>query len=389
MSKTPTTPTSTSAQSHSAATDTSLAPLTWDDLDHSPPPGTTLRRVLADVGMSQRDLARRAGLTPKHVNQLMAGTVPLSADVAERLHRVTGVPALLWNRLEADHRTVITRAQQAAQLSTEHAWLHEMPVNELVQRGELPPTPNDAASRTMQLLTYFGVATPAAWRELWLQPNAALRQSTAFEANHAAVATWIRAGQLKAHKEAAKPFDRTALEALLPQLRSASRAESPEKALTLARDLLADVGVTLLFVREFAKSRLNGATTWYAPGAPVIMLSGRGKKFDIIYFTLLHEIGHLLRHGAKETFINDEKPVGRIDPREVEADQFARDTLIPADAANHMSTLAEPDEVVAFAKRHDIHEAIVAGRLCRDFGWRYPRVADLRPSVDIDKLFKP
>ena len=35
--------------------------------------------------MSQRDFARRTGLSPKHVNKLLHGLVPLSADVAVRL----------------------------------------------------------------------------------------------------------------------------------------------------------------------------------------------------------------------------------------------------------------------------------------------------------------
>ena len=62
------------------------------DTDYAVPPGETLRELLEERGMSQRELARRTGLSLKHVNKLLHGLVPLSADVALRLERVTGTP---------------------------------------------------------------------------------------------------------------------------------------------------------------------------------------------------------------------------------------------------------------------------------------------------------
>jgi HTH-type transcriptional regulator/antitoxin HigA len=75
------------------------------DTDYAVAPGETLQELLEERGMSQRELTRRAGLSPKHVNKLLHGLVPLSKDVALRLERVTGTPARLWNRLEANYRS--------------------------------------------------------------------------------------------------------------------------------------------------------------------------------------------------------------------------------------------------------------------------------------------
>lgn len=360
----------------------------WESPDHAPAPGATLRRVLGMQGMSQRDLARRTGLTPKHVNQLLSGTVPLSAEVAERLSPVTGVPTRTWNRLEADHRTVQTRAQRQRDLEAEHTWVEALPVKELVKRGELPPKPVDLSSRAQQLLAYFGVASPAAWREMWLRPNAALRQSMAFEANQGAVATWIRLGENKARAIPVGPFDPAGLRDLVPDLRALTRLD-PEKALPQAHDALAQVGVTLIFQREFAGSRLNGATGWVGPGRPFILLSGRGKRADIILFTLFHEIGHLLRHGRKETFVTDDEPTGEhADPRENEADDFARKTLLPPPFEEELASVTTPQQVRDLADRAGIAASIVAGRLCRDYPstWAYQKANKLRPSIDIESL---
>ena len=84
--------------------------------DYAVPPGETIRELLDDLGMSQRQLSSRLGLTPKHVNQLIQGLVPLSPDVAARLELVTGMPARLWNRLEADYQTTRTRLRVRSDL---------------------------------------------------------------------------------------------------------------------------------------------------------------------------------------------------------------------------------------------------------------------------------
>ncbi|GAA2095726.1 HigA family addiction module antitoxin [Actinomadura alba] len=77
--------------------------------DYAVPPGETIREFLDELGMTQRQLAARLALSLKHVNQLIQGLVPLSPEVAARLELVTGMPARLWNRLEADYQTAQVR----------------------------------------------------------------------------------------------------------------------------------------------------------------------------------------------------------------------------------------------------------------------------------------
>jgi len=54
-------------------------------------------------------------------------------------------------------------------------------------------------------------------------------------------------------------------------------------------------------------------------------------------FTIAHELGHLLLHGDEEVYIDEKRTLGRrdeissqaIDPREIEANQFAAEVLMP------------------------------------------------------------
>ncbi|HEY5989467.1 MAG TPA: helix-turn-helix domain-containing protein [Streptosporangiaceae bacterium] len=111
------------------------------DTDYAVPPGETLRELHEEQGLTQRDLARRADLSPKHVNRLLQGLVPLSADVAQRLERVTSTLAQIWNRLEANYRSDLERQRTQRDLAEYGAWLRDLPVRALVQRGILPASP--------------------------------------------------------------------------------------------------------------------------------------------------------------------------------------------------------------------------------------------------------
>ncbi|MGO7983519.1 hypothetical protein ACC691_37360, partial [Rhizobium johnstonii] len=60
--------------------------------------------------------------------------------------------------------------------------------------------------------------------------------------------------------------------------------------------LFASVGVRLVYVEAFPGSKMNGASFLLDedPNRQVIALSGRGKRLDIVLFTLLHEVAHLI-----------------------------------------------------------------------------------------------
>jgi HTH-type transcriptional regulator/antitoxin HigA len=64
------------------------------------PPGATIKEQLVDCGMTQREFAKRMGMSEKHISKLINGEVHLTPDTAEKIECVLGVPAAFWNRLE-------------------------------------------------------------------------------------------------------------------------------------------------------------------------------------------------------------------------------------------------------------------------------------------------
>ncbi|MEU8279789.1 ImmA/IrrE family metallo-endopeptidase [Microbispora bryophytorum] len=335
-----------------------------NDLDYAVPPGETLKELLEERGMSQRDLAARTGLSPKHVNQLVHGLVPLSADIAMRLETVTGTPARLWNRMEADYRTSLQRLRQHRDWAQYEAWLDEQPVKDLVKRGYLPEGRTNKATRIEQLLSFFSVATIEAWHDVYIQPVAAFRKSSSLESKTASLAAWLRLGEIKAQEVRCKAFDPRGLRSALPQLRALT-VEPPEVFEPKMVEICAQYGVAVVFVAEIKGCRTSGATLRRGP-CKIIILSLRHKTDDHLWFTFFHEIGHLLLHGDDKVRIDVALTQDADDQQEQEANEFAADLLIPREQKHRLTGLRSKVAVIDFARELGIAPGIVVGRLQRD-----------------------
>ena len=91
--------------------------------DYAVPPGETLRDTIQAMGMSQADLSRRTGLSAKHINQIVKGTAPISADTALALERVVGVPARFWNALEGNYQARVIKLREGVVSDDDAIWL--------------------------------------------------------------------------------------------------------------------------------------------------------------------------------------------------------------------------------------------------------------------------
>jgi HTH-type transcriptional regulator/antitoxin HigA len=348
------------------------------DTDYAVAPGETLRELLEEQGLSQRDLARRTGLTPKHVNRLLQGLVPLSADVAVRLERVTGTPARLWNGLEATYRSDLERIRAKRDLSADVMWLRDFPITELVKRDILPAEPTDKISRLEQVLAFFGVASVDAYQDVYSELTCAFRTSKTYEAKAGALTAWLRLGETAAQDVYCDPYDRKQLEASLPARRSLTR-DDVEVIRERMRDICAPCGVAVVFVPELPGSRASGVARWLTPAKALIQLSFRYRTDDHLWFTFFHEIAHVLRHGKTDVWI--EATSSPDNPREAEADSFSRDTLIPRAEAKELPSLKTLDDVQRYADRVGIAPGIVVGRLQHDSLWPYSQGNQLKRQL--------
>ena len=332
------------------------------------PPGETLLEVLEERSMTQVELAERTGLSAKHINQIVKGHAPITTETALLLEFTTGVSARVWNNLEIAFREHESRVEEAVRLERDLEWLDDLPVSELVKRGWIKKA-TSPIDKLRGICAFFGVANRAAWDAVW-HKSTAYRTSKTFSSNPGAVAAWLRIGEIEASSIECRPFDKSALRASLSDLRALTRETEPDRWWPQLTEICASVGVAVVAEPEIRGARINGAARWLAPDKALVQLSLRHRWSDIFWFTFFHEIGHLLLHSKKDTFINES---GEHTGVEQEADAFASRLLIPSEQGAFLAGLQSAQDVREFARRLGIAPGIVVGRLQHDKIWPFNR----------------
>lgn len=326
--------------------------------EYAVPPGRTLQETINVLGMGQRDLATRAGLSYKHINQIIQGVAPISHETAIRLEQVTGVPARMWNNLEVNYREQLAKLEEKKRLENDLAWLKKIPTAELIKRGKIEKQ-TDQVLTLKAVLGFFGVADVEAWEKIWLSPAVAYRKSSVFLGQPEAMATWLRLGELEARAVPCAPFGKSRFRAVLNELRAIT-IEKPEVSVPKMKAACADAGVAVVLVPEIKNVPVNGATRWLTPEKAMLQLSLRYKTNDQFWFTFFHETGHVLFGGKKEVFVDLNHATGK---GEMAADNFAANHLIPPHRASEFNGLKSAQAIEAFAESIGIAPGIVVGRL--------------------------
>ena len=325
--------------------------------DYAIPPGETLREVMESLGMSQKELAKRTDLTVQSLNRIFKGTQPITYETANRLELATGVPATMWNNLEALYREQLAKIHERERLEADLSWLKEIPTAELVRRGILPQI-KDKVLLLREILKFYGVSSVDAWQQIWGAPAVAARRSPCFESKPGPASAWIRQGELQTREIDCQPFDRIRFKVALKHIRNLTREPAQVFEPELKR-LCAESGVAIALVKEMKKVPWNGATKWLTPHKAMILLCLRGKGEDKFWFSFFHEAGHVLNDSKKDLLINDGS---QDDPREKSANDFASEYLIPSKYDDAIRRIRSKPEIVHWADQLGIAPGIVAGR---------------------------
>jgi HTH-type transcriptional regulator / antitoxin HigA len=330
------------------------------------PPGEYLEEVIEALGMSKTDLARRMGRPASKLSHIFNGTKAITPETSLQLELVTGVPAHVWNGLEAEYQLARARAEardNEAALKLESSLVSKYRYADLARAGAVQAT-RSWKDKVAELRRFFGVASLAIVPDLdGYTPAFRLGRGQAGVSPHA-LAAWLRMGELEARSIDCAPYDSVALERLIEELRVLT-GRAHDAAVAELRSLLAGTGVALVLSRHLPGTRAHGATFWPARGKAVLMITTRGAYEDIFWFSLFHELCHVLRHGRNSTFIEGIDGVDALQQREQEADRFARDVLIPPRRFKLFMDRGDlsATAVRAFAADIGVDAGIVVGRL--------------------------
>lgn len=326
-------------------------------------PGRTLAETIEALNMSQVDFAKRTDLTPKTINEIIKGVNPITPESAVKFAAVVGTSPSFWNNLQRNYDETVVRLKAEQVIEEEVPMLERFECYRELAKYEYVEKTRKPKEKVSNLLSFFGVSS------LKLIPTVqavAFRKTKKDNLSKEALAAWLRCGELDAEKQETKPFDKEKLNQCIDQLRSLTREYSGDFSQKL-RNICASFGVAVAFVPHFKRTYVNGATKWITPDKAMIQLSLKGKSDDIFWFSFFHELGHLVKHGKRNQFV-DLEDGDKKDKAEVEADEFASNTLIPKSEYRRFFEKGDftRSNIVAFADRLGISSSIVAGRIAYD-----------------------
>lgn len=330
-------------------------------------PGRTLGDTLEALKMTQADLAERVGLAKKTINEIIQGKNPITPESAIRFGAVFGTSATFWNNLQRNYEEVSVRIQVEKDLEEELCLLPRFKCySELVQWGRVEAT-RDPKIKVVNLRNFFGISS------LKIVPKVhaiAFRQTGYKEVAKESLAAWLRCGEIEAQKQTIAKFNKEKLNNSIDELKSLTM-QSPKNFSNKLIEICASFGVAVVFTPYFRKTYVNGATKWLNADNALIQLSLRGSYDDIFWFTFFHELGHILKHGKKEQFVEfDYENEDVLREKENETDEFARNALIPKD--EYAEFIKQDDFSISairvFADKIVISPGIVAGRLSYETG---------------------
>lgn len=337
------------------------------------PPGDIVLEYLDSMSWTQRDLARRTGITPKSISEVCNGKARITPATALAFEKTLGRPAHFWLNLQARYEEALARQEERGHSKEWRDWARKFPLSEMKRRGWLP---NVSGTSVADLLKYLGVSSPGCWNDVWKAQQVAYRQTKRAKPDDYAVSAWLRAVELRAEEIDVQQFDEAALLNALNDIKSFTRLEIAE-ALNKVEETLSKCGVALAIVPALPRTGISGCTRWMGKRKAIIALTLRYKWDDQIWFTLFHELGHVLLHRRKHGFVfldnpeeqlTDDVVDAEMQVLEEEANQFAADILIPPQLLQAFISFGVVDSeyVKKFAEAIGIAPGIVVGRLQRD-----------------------
>ena len=258
-------------------------------------PGYFIQRQMDVRGWTQQDLADVLGLSVKEVNHLLQNKQSITFETAQLLENAFDISAQTWLNHELRYRESKQKSEKKAKQVRMKSPIYEfMPVNEMVKKGWLTKT-KKAEELEMQVKRFWGMdSVDFSFMQNDSNLRIACKKSESMQ-NFSlyALRCWKQKASLIAHEIQTEAYNRNELEKLFDNISQYTINEENGVEDFLKR--LNDCGVKFIVLSHLQHTYLDGAT-FMDNENPVIVYTGRYKRLDNFWFTLAHEIAHVLLH---------------------------------------------------------------------------------------------
>lgn len=356
-------------------------------------PGEILQEELEARGWTQAEFADILDRPVQAISEIITGKKSITPDTAVAFARALETSPEYWLTLESKYKLDLIDAERLAGNTIERkSRLYSLvPVKEIINRGWIRVSNLNNLREIEQAVCEF-LEIPTIDSEPKI--SFAARRTKPEESASTAQKAWVCQAKRQAKKLQVEAYSKTKLEEVVSELIHCSLSKQKISKLP---NSLAECGVRLVIVPHLPNTKIDGAAFWLDSKSPVIALSLRYDRLDGFWFTLMHEIAHILAGDGKDVTWLDNNLVGRDadspdekTDQELLADKNATEWLIPREKFQNFIRRTRPyysrDAILAFAKKTRVHPAIIVGQLQYrgEVPWTHHRnlLAKIRPIFE-------
>lgn len=341
-------------------------------------PGETIADILDERGITQTELASQTGVSPAYVSKVIAGKKDISAKFAFALEYALGVPKSFWLNLQANYQAELMELNESETITDEEREARKS-LNDIVkylrQRGKMPvrESIDESIISLRKALKFSNIAN---LKEV--VPEGAFRMASNMTVNPYVLGAWIRMCQLAGNGNSiATVFDISQVDKLIDEIKKIMTDKKSDIQTDL-RTVMARYGIDFSVVRNFRGAPVHGYLSLKSDGVYQMVVTIRGAFADIFWFSLFHEIGHIVNGdvGRNTRFLDD----GTDEQKEKKADLFASNKLI--DSKKYAEFVERNDysidAIITFAKTQEVMPYIVIGRLQKEKRLPYSRYSEYK-----------
>ena len=338
------------------------------------PPGDFIKEEMEARGWSQADLAVIMGRPVQAINEILAGKKSITPITARELASAFDVDPKLFLNLDNAYRLSLSKTDMTPVAHRAKIYA-KVPVREMIKRKWIPGSA-DLDHLERQVCDFLELES----LDHDTHCDFAARKSDDYTEMTSAQLAWFYRCRRIAHDQTVPSFSLAAFEKVVPTL---PKEFADEQALERLPAELARHGLILVLLENLPGAKIDGAAFWLDQ-RPVVALSVRYDRVDSFWYTLMHELAHIVLHGVKHAGID----LDLVGPSaatkgkptvEQEADRQATEWLVPRNELTKFINRTKPyyshDKIARFAESLGVHPGVVVGQLQhrQEIGWGHSR----------------
>lgn len=342
-------------------------------------PGTYVEDILEDLNITQREFAHRLNTTEKSLSKLVNGEDNLSKEMAYKLSKLTGISINTWMNLQNEYEKKILEINDK-KLEDEYKVCKMIDFKYFKDHGFVENKRYDIKEKLKKIRTILKLSDLTYLTEFNM--GVSYRNTQEFKEKSIINSNvMLEIATDRARNKCDNKLDKELLKKYLPEIRKMTK-QNPSEFYPMLKKILFECGVVLVALPNLKNASINGATKKFKNGSVLLLISDKNKYADIFWFSIIHEISHIL----DSDFYSNYKDKEDYLKKENKANKFARDFYIKDEVYKKFIEKKDFSKrtIISFSDSLGIHPSILLGRLQKDGKVEYSYLHELKTQYMVE-----